>query len=50
VILAHYLSKRVGEIKSGADIREWNWFDLNNLPKNLGSNIIPALKHFGFLK
>jgi 8-oxo-dGTP pyrophosphatase MutT (NUDIX family) len=48
VILVHYLSKRVGEIKPGVDIREWNWFSLKNLPTNLGPNILPALKHFGF--
>jgi ADP-ribose pyrophosphatase YjhB (NUDIX family) len=50
VILVHYLARRVGKIKPGADIREWNWFDINDLPKNLGPNILPALKHFGFLK
>ena len=48
VILVHYLAERVGEIKPGTDIREWNWFDLKNLPDNLGPNILPALKHFGF--
>jgi ADP-ribose pyrophosphatase YjhB (NUDIX family) len=50
VILAHFLARAVGEIKPGLDIREWNWFGLDNLPENLGPNIIPALKHFGFLK
>ncbi len=51
VILVHYLAKRVGEIKPGEDIRKWDWLDINNLPKNeLAPNIIPALKHFGFLK
>jgi len=50
VILVHFLAKRVGEIKPGVDIREWNWFELNNLPPNLGPNILPALKHFGFIK
>ncbi|MFA5777181.1 MAG: NUDIX domain-containing protein [Parcubacteria group bacterium] len=50
VILVHFLAKRIGEIKPGKDIREWNWFDLDNLPENLGPNIIPALKHFNFIK
>lgn len=50
VILVHFLAKRIGEIKPGADIREWNWFELNNLPSNLGPNILPALKHFKFIK
>lgn len=48
VILVHYLAKRIGEILPGGDIREWNWFEFGNLPENLGPNIIPALKHFGF--
>lgn len=50
IILVHYLSERIGEIKPGVDIREWNWFDINNLPSNLGPNIVPALKHFNFIK
>ncbi len=51
VILVHYLAKRVGEIKPGEDIRKWDWLDINNLPEDeLAPNIIPALKHFGFLK
>jgi ADP-ribose pyrophosphatase YjhB (NUDIX family) len=50
VILAHFLARSVGEIKPRADIREWKWFDINDLPANLGPNIIPALQHFGFLK
>ena len=50
VILVHYLAKRIGEVKPGADIREWDWLDINNLPKNLAPNILPTLKHFGFLK
>ena len=50
VILVHFLAQRVGKIKPGEDIREWNWFDINKLPDNLGPNIIPALEHFGFIK
>lgn len=49
VILIHYLAKRIGEIKPGAEIKEWAWHDLNNLPENLAPNIKPALKHFGFI-
>ena len=49
VILVHYLAKRIGEIKSGEDIREWEWLDINNLPKDVGPNIVPALKHFRFI-
>jgi hypothetical protein len=50
IILVHFNAKRIGEIKPGEDIREWNWFALDNLPENLGPNIIPALKHFSYLK
>jgi ADP-ribose pyrophosphatase YjhB (NUDIX family) len=49
IILVHFLAKRIGEIKLGEDIREWNWFDVSNLPENIGPNILPALKHFGFI-
>lgn len=50
IILVHFLAKRIGEIKPGEDIREWNWFDLDSLPENVGPNIVPALQHFGFIK
>ncbi|MBT4849793.1 NUDIX hydrolase [Candidatus Parcubacteria bacterium] len=50
IILVHFLAKRIGEIKPSADIREWNWHDLDNLPDKLGPNIIPVLKHFDFIK
>lgn len=49
VILVHYLARRVGEIRPSADIREWNWFNLSRLPDDLAPNIIPTLKHFGFI-
>ena len=50
IILVHFLAERIGEVKPGGDIREWNWFDINNLSDDLGPNIIPALKYFGFIK
>jgi 8-oxo-dGTP diphosphatase len=49
VILVHFLAKRIGEIKPSEEIREWDWFDINNLPENLAPNILPTLKHFGFI-
>lgn len=49
VILVHYLAQRIGDIKPGEEIRQWDWFDLRNLPENLAPNIIPALGHFKFL-
>ncbi|MFA5925894.1 MAG: NUDIX hydrolase [Parcubacteria group bacterium] len=51
VILVHYLAKRTGEIKPADFVREWKWIPFADLPKeNLAPNILPALKHFGFLK
>lgn len=49
IILVHYLAKRIGEIKPGEGVREWNWYDINNLPDDLAPNILPVLKHFKFL-
>jgi len=50
VILVHFLAKRIGEITPGEDIRAWDWLDIENLPQDLAPNILPALKHFGFIK
>lgn len=50
IILVHFLAKRIDEIEPGEDIREWDWLDIDNLPEDIGSNIIPTLKHFGFIK
>ncbi|MEI7621635.1 MAG: NUDIX domain-containing protein [Candidatus Moraniibacteriota bacterium] len=51
VILVHYRAKRIGEIKPGADIRQWKWIPLKDLAKeDLAPNILPTLKHFGFVK
>ena len=44
VVLIHFLAKRLGEITPGADIREWNWFAIDNLPDNLAPNIKPVLE------
>ncbi|NTW27007.1 MAG: NUDIX hydrolase [Candidatus Moranbacteria bacterium] len=50
VILVHYLAKRIGEVSPGKDIREWKWIPLEDLEKEgLAPNIIPTLKHFGFI-
>lgn len=49
VILVHFLAKRLNEIKSREDIREWRWIDISELDReNLAPNIKPVLKHFGF--
>jgi len=49
VLLAHYLSERIGEPTAGAENKDWRWFDVNDLPENIAPNIIPTLKHFKFL-
>lgn len=49
VVLIHYLAGLVGEIKPGADIRQWGWFDVDKLPADLAPNIVPALVHFGYI-
>jgi 8-oxo-dGTP pyrophosphatase MutT (NUDIX family) len=50
VILVHFLAERIGEIKPGDDIYDWDWHDLGLLPEDLGPNIIPVLRHFQFIK
>lgn len=50
VILVHFLAKRIGKIKPGADIKKWAWIPLDNLESEpLAPNIKPALRHFGFI-
>jgi ADP-ribose pyrophosphatase YjhB (NUDIX family) len=50
VILVHFLAKRLNEIQPGEMVKEWDWFDIENLPENLAPNIQPTLKHFGFMQ
>ena len=44
VILIHYLSKRLNEVSPGVEIREWGWYSLDDLPKDLAPNIRPVLE------
>jgi len=52
VVLVHFLAKLTSETIRPADfIRKWAWISLKDLKnENLAPNIIPALKHFGFIK
>jgi len=50
IVLIHWLSARIGKINSGLDVQKWDWFMLDKLPENLAPNIIPTLRHFGFIK
>jgi len=46
VILIHYLAKRVGPVKPGADITEWKFLDINKLPSNCAPNIKPVIDEY----
>ncbi len=51
VILVHYLAQTKDEIRPGADIREWAWLDIADIAQeDLAPNIMPTLRHFGFIK
>lgn len=50
IIMVHWLSRAKIKIKMGKDVKKYEWINIDNLPNNLGPNIIPALKHFKFLK
>ena len=50
VILVHYLAERLTPVKPADFIKDWVWLNLSDLEKeNLAPNIIPTLKHFGFI-
>jgi len=40
------LAKRLGEIKHGADIKDSQWFDINNLPTDCAPNIKPVIQEY----
>jgi len=44
VILVHFISKKIGEIKPGPDIREWKWQPIDNLPNDCAPNIKPVIQ------
>jgi ADP-ribose pyrophosphatase YjhB (NUDIX family) len=46
VILIHYLAKRLGEINPGADIKKYQWFDINDLPADCAPNIKPVIGEY----
>ena len=46
VILIHYLAKRLGEIRRGSDIRDAQWFDIDNLPADCAPNIKPVIEEY----
>jgi len=46
VILIHYLAKRLGEIHLGEDIKDAQWFDINDLPTDCAPNIKPVIEEY----
>jgi 8-oxo-dGTP diphosphatase len=51
IVLNHFLAKRIGKIFPADDVHEWQWIKISKLQdENLAPNIIPALKHFGFIQ
>lgn len=51
IILVHFLAKRLNEVTAGDTTTDWEWMDLDKLDQEeLAPNIIPVLKHFGFIK
>ena len=46
VILIHYLARRLGQIKASSEIDEWEWFDINHLPKDCAPNIEPVIDEY----
>ncbi|KKW41730.1 MAG: hypothetical protein UY92_C0014G0055 [Candidatus Magasanikbacteria bacterium GW2011_GWA2_56_11] len=44
IILIHYLAKRRGEVTPGANIVEWAWHDINQLPANCAPNVYEVVK------
>lgn len=46
VVLIHYLANRIGEVKPGEDIKEWDWIDIHDLPKDIAPNINPVIDEY----
>ena len=46
VILIHYLAKRIGDVKLGEGVKEWGWFDIHKLPKDIAPNIQPVINEY----
>lgn len=46
VVLIHYLATRKSEIKPREDILEWNWYDVNDLPKDCAPNVGPVIAEY----
>jgi ADP-ribose pyrophosphatase YjhB (NUDIX family) len=45
-IMYHFLARRIGEVAPNADIVDWGWHDINNLPNNCGPNIYEVIDDY----
>ncbi len=39
ILLIHYLAERIGEVKPGQEIAQWDWLDIDNLPDDCAPNV-----------
>ena len=46
VILIHFLAKRIGEVTLGAEIEDWNWFPIDELPVDCAPNVKFIIEKF----
>ena len=44
--LIHYLAERIGEINPQNEISQWDWHDINNLPKDCEPNVYEVIKEY----
>lgn len=45
-VLIHYLARRRGEVTPGANIAEWAWHDINNLPPDCAPNVSAVIEEY----
>ena len=43
VVLVHWLAERKGEVRPGSNVKDWGWFDIDNLPEDCAPNIKPII-------
>ena len=46
VLLIHYLAERTGEIGPQNEISQWDWHDINNLPKDCEPNVYEVIEEY----
>lgn len=46
ILLIHYLADRTGEINPQNEISNWDWHDINNLPKDCEPNVYEVIEKY----